>query len=105
MKYLCYFLIFLIAFCITNLFLDVRDLNKEISDLKEGYRLLRQENRQLRADFELSNQNAQHVIDEVRKIMNEKFLVLDGIRLIPVWDLRTFLAVDEEELNEHTTSR
>ena len=62
-----------------------------VSDLKEENRLLKQKIVQLRADMEFHNQNAQRVIDEVRHIM-------EGKNFIPVYDWRTFLVYDTEEV-------
>ena len=63
----------------------------EVSELKARDRLLREEIGQLRADMEFHNQNAQRVIDEVRDIMS-------GKNFLPVWDYRTFLVYDTEEV-------
>ena len=63
----------------------------EVSELREEVGLLREEIVQLRADMGFHNQNAQRVIDEVRHIMS-------GKNFIPVYDWRTFLVYDTEEV-------
>ena len=63
----------------------------EVSELREEVGLLNQEIGQLQADMEFHNQNAQRVIDEVRHIMS-------GKNFIPVYDWRTFLVYDTEEV-------
>lgn len=93
MKYK-YIIFFLIALCAALLFLlgYKNERAREIADL-------RREIKEIREQVELIERKAQYVIDEVRTIMDEKFVVLDGIRLIPVFDYRTFVAVDEKEMN------
>ena len=88
MKYLPYLLIAL-CFCMTLGL--AKAVKTTVSDLKEENRLLREEIVQLRADMEFHNQNAQRVIDEVRHIMS-------GKNFVPVWDYRTFLVWDTEEI-------
>ena len=89
MKYLSYTL----ALCLILSLGFIADYhNKEIRDLKKQNRLLNQEIGQLRADMKFHNQNAQRVIDEVRHSMS-------GKNFIPVYDWRTFLVYDVEEMN------
>ena len=88
MKYLPYLLIAL-CFCMTLGL--AKAVKTTVSDLKARDRLLREEIGQLRADMEFHNQNAQRVIDEVRTIM-------EGKNFIPVYDWRTFLVYDVEEM-------
>ena len=85
MKYLPYLLI---ALCFLLLLGYTRDLGKEISDLRKEVVALRNS---IELCDDRTDRKVQRVIDEVRHIMSDK-------NFIPVYDWRTFLVYDTEEV-------
>lgn len=94
MKYIPYLAI---ALCFLLLLGYTRDLGKEISGLKEGYRLQGEEIRTLRAYIQLNDENAEQVIAKAEWVIDEvrEMATVTYTRFIPISG--GFLGLREEE--------
>ena len=63
----------------------------EVSELRDEVGTHREQIIELQRQISISDKNAQRIIDEFRNI-------LEGKRLIPVFDYRTFLVYDEQQM-------